>query len=110
MTTEERYALYQRAVELWGQEGQENMAIEEMSELTKELCKLKRVRGIGQPLRNPIPQTTIDNIIEEIADVEITVEQLKYFFGPEKVEEMKKKKLERLQGRLERTENERQNS
>lgn len=102
MTKEERKAIYDRAIKAWGQDAQENMAIEEMSELIKELCKLKRVRGTGQPLMNPIAQSTINNIIEEIADVEITVEQLKHFFGADKVEEVKLKKLQRLEGRLTR--------
>ena len=105
MTKEERYDLYRRAVKAWGQEGQENMAIEEMSELTKELCKLKRCRGTGQPLRNPIVDKTLDNIAEELADVEITNEQLKLWVGEEKVQEAKEKKLLRLKDRIEKAEN-----
>jgi hypothetical protein len=105
MKKEDRYKLYEEAFRLWGEPGQEDMAIEEMSELIKELCKLKRVRGIGQPLMTPQMDTTVNNIIEEIADVEITIEQLKFYFGVEKVKEVKARKLERLKGRLERTRN-----
>ena len=34
---------YKKFLDAWGQESQERMAIEEMSELTKELCKKIRL-------------------------------------------------------------------
>ncbi|MBO4412948.1 MAG: hypothetical protein J5779_02935, partial [Clostridia bacterium] len=34
---------YQKFLDAWGQESQERMMIEEMSELTKELCKKIRL-------------------------------------------------------------------
>ena len=49
-------------------EKQINICIEEMSELTKELCKHKR--GV----------TNISNIKEEIADVHITLMQMLLLF------------------------------
>lgn len=47
------------------------VAIEELSELQKELCK---------SLRNK-DKINLDNLIEEIADVEIMLEQMKIYFN-----------------------------
>ena len=49
------------------------VAIEELSELQKELCKHLR------------DKTNMQNIIEEIADVVIMVEQLCIYFGNLKI-------------------------
>lgn len=43
MTTEERRALLDRAITTYGAPAQMDMAVEEMAELTKALCKVKRV-------------------------------------------------------------------
>ena len=81
--------LYDRALEKWGMEAQMNVAIEEMSELTKELCKA--IRGQG----------SIPNISEEIADVKIMLEQLVNMFGCEQaVSSWTDRKLNRLNDRL----------
>ena len=60
--------IYQMAISKWGKELQIIMGIEEMAELTKELVKSLR----GKDNR--------ENIIEEIADVEIMIGQLKRLF------------------------------
>lgn len=66
------------------------VAIEELSELQKELCKYLRDKG------------DIGNMVEEIADVSIMVEQMMVYFGiePSKVEFVMTKKLERTKERL----------
>ena len=65
------------------------MVIEEMSELTKELCKDLRDRG------------NIENIADEIADVEITIAQIKNIYSIEKeVEEHRDFKLHRFTSRM----------
>lgn len=77
--------LYQLSIALWGHQFQMNMAIEEMAELIKDLLKLCR----GQ--RKP------EQMAEEVADVQIMLEQLIYMFDISKqVDEWKEKKLERL--------------
>lgn len=77
------------AVELYGADAQITVAIEEMSELTKELCKAKRGKA------------NIDNIAEEIADVEIMVEQLKIIFDcTNKIEQSRRFKIDRLVKRM----------
>ena len=66
------------------------MLFEEMSELQKELCK--HFRG----------KTREDWISEEIADVEIILEQIKLIFNIEnEVQEMKEFKIDRLRETLE---------
>ena len=52
---------YKKFIEVWGYESQIVVAIEEMSELTKELCKYKR-----NELLNKDNLETIKNIKEEI--------------------------------------------
>lgn len=71
--------------------------IEECGELIKALSKLNRTHGIGQ-----ITETTEDaamqNVIEEIADVEICIEQLKYLMGID-TEEVKDRAFEKVSDR-----------
>ena len=59
-----------KIVEHYGYEKQIPVWIEEMSELTKELCKWQRKGSLHPEL--------IDNIKEEIADVTICLDQIKY--------------------------------
>ena len=77
--------IYKKAIEKWGVSLQLVMAIEEMSELTKEISK--HLRG----------KLDKNKIAEEIADVEIMMEQLKILFdNDKKVKEEKALKLLRL--------------
>lgn len=76
--------IYRKALETWGVEAQVCMVFEEMSELQKALCKLLR----GKP--------SFENIIEEIADVEIMLEQMKLLFNGIE-EDVKKRKCQKLQ-------------
>lgn len=77
--------MYNEAIDFFGVESQKIMVIEEMSELTKELCKELRNRG------------DIPHIAEELADVEITLAQLKMIYNiHQAVEEQKDYKLNRL--------------
>ena len=65
------------------------MAVEEMSELTKELCKYRRGRN------------NVESIAEEIADVQIMLRQLVILFDcKETVDKYRQYKLERLAGRI----------
>lgn len=86
MNTDE---LYDGLVEFYGVENQIVIAVEELSELQKELCKL--LRGTKK----------ITAISEEMADVEIVLEQLKrYFKNHEIVKQIKVSKLNRTVERL----------
>lgn len=66
------------------------MCIEEMSELTKEICKSKRGKD------------NKEEIIEEMADVYIMLEQLKIIFSIEQyeIDDIARIKLLRLEERL----------
>lgn len=89
MTTEE---IMERAIKTYGKAGQLTKAIEEMSELQKELCKA---------ITEGTTINALDSITQEMADVEIMLEQLKIIFANrERVEEWKKLKLLRLEYRL----------
>lgn len=77
------------AAETYGAQKQFLMAIEEMSELTKEICKWYR----GQDTR--------DRIAEEMADVYIMLTQMQIILkNTGEIEEWVKKKARRLQERL----------
>lgn len=92
---DEAYVL-RKAIETYGAEHQQLIAIEEMSELQKELCK--QYRGFENR----------EHIIEEIADVEIMLEQLVMLFHCRfEVNEVRYAKVERLRQRIIETEQER---
>ena len=80
----------ERAIETYGKDMQLNVAIEEFSELIKEICKHKR------------GEDNLHNIIEEMADCYIMMMQLEIIFGIEEdvIVEMYHKKLDRLEKRL----------
>lgn len=88
--------IMQQAIETYGVQAQCDVAIEEMAELTKAIVKIRRVADdYGKT------QVALDNLLEEIADVDIMIDQLKIMWGPKQVEEYRRKKLERLEKRLE---------
>lgn len=78
-----------RALDTYGSRAQVVMVFEEMSELQKELCKYLRGRG------------SFEHIAEEIADVEIMLEQMKMLFCcADEVRDVRRRKVERLKERL----------
>lgn len=82
------------ALDTYGVKSQEDMLIEEMSELTKALMKHRRYNT----------DETQADILEEIADVEITLMQLVLVYGnPVEIVEAK---LERLKQRVAQTKRE----
>lgn len=86
---DEMYHIYADAIVCYGTANQIRMAIEEMSELTKELCKFFR------------ESKNVEAIASEIADVSIMLEQLIMIFGCRgEVIYYVDKKTERLRDRL----------
>ncbi|MBQ8870009.1 MAG: hypothetical protein IJ019_01375 [Alphaproteobacteria bacterium] len=82
--------IYKRALKTWGKEPQMLQVIEEMSELIKEILK-----NINRKKDN------LAEIIEETADVEIMLNQLKSCYDIEKqVEDYKAQKLLKIEKRL----------
>ena len=87
---------YQKFLDAWGQEAQERMAIEEMSELTKELCKkIRLIRDDFSENNEEKLKKTISNIKEEIADVLNMTEQLQIYFGVEEIDAIRDEKIKR---------------
>ena len=86
----EKEDIYHRALRVWGKEPQMLQVIEEMSELTKEILK-----NVNRKKDN------VAEIIEEAADVEIMLEQLKCCYDiKNKVDEYKKQKVLLIEKRL----------
>lgn len=79
----------------YGKEMQIDVAIEEMSELIKALIKDRRLSD----------KKSSDNVLEEMADVQIMLDQLKMIFGGTKKIEWYK--LNRLKRRIEQRNKER---
>lgn len=82
--------IYASSLASYGKEGELLIAIEEMSELTKELVKNMRGRD------------NIDKITEELADVYVTIEQIKRIFeiSDASVHAIANEKIDRLEQRL----------
>lgn len=92
MTIEER-KIFLKAIVHYGIENQKNQAVEEMSELIKEICKANR------------GMMNLENFAEEIADVEIMVDQLKIIYSlGESVDRYRTYKLKRLEYKIENNE------
>ncbi|OHW63104.1 hypothetical protein EUAN_08880 [Andreesenia angusta] len=82
--------VYKLAMEKYGESHQMTVAVEELSELQKEVCKYQRGENSKQEMA------------EEIADVEIMLEQMKQHFGfGSLVELYKQGKVNRLKERME---------
>jgi hypothetical protein len=90
MTNREIINTYKQAIALYGEKAQKLMAIEEMSELTKEICK---------DFRGKLDR---EHLVEEVADVLITIDQLMimYEISDREIQQMYERKIERLKGRL----------
>lgn len=88
---EERRRIYLNALATWGDHAQMIVAIEELSECQKEICKILR-GGENFP-----------HLAEEIADATIMLEQLRLIFNiNDDVNEYMDTKVMRLEDRLRR--------
>ena len=74
-TYEERAEIYKGAINCFGGEEQVVVAIEELSECAKELCKVLRGKSNRQ------------NLAEELADAAIMLEQMQIVLGMKKESE-----------------------
>ena len=89
--------ILRRAVKKWGIPSQVKVCIEELTELVQVLCKLDR----------KINGANITNLIDEIADVEIMLQQIKLIYKdgdcPQLdllIEKKKEEKIDRLEKML----------
>jgi len=93
-----REDIFATAVKKWGVDSQVFMAVEEMAELTKALVKMRRQ---DYQWGNPLLEPARENLKEEVADVELMLEQIKYMFEIHDISDIKEKKLLRLERLLE---------
>ena len=96
MTNQEIIDTYKQAIELYGEHAQKLMAIEEMSELTEEICK---------DFRGKLDR---EHLIEEMTDVLITMDQMMimYEISVNEIKQMREGKLERLKERMDKANDE----
>lgn len=94
-------ALYRRVIDRYGWESQADNVIEEAAELIHAICKHKRKAAKGE-----FAGPRLDAVIEEIADMQIALDQARLiYYGrfPEAgkaFEDVKRRKLEKLAAKL----------
>ena len=88
--TEEQNNIMLKALKQYGVDAQDDIAIEEMSELTKAIIKNRRYKTFS----------TLENLYEELADVMIMTEQILMSLDKDRVQVYINQKLERLNERL----------
>lgn len=94
-----------RAIGTYGKDAQLTKAVEEMSELTKALCKLKECKRKYDTPFNRETQEVYSNVEEETADVFIMLVQLFAIFNPHELVNITKivwDKLDRLKDNLDK--------
>jgi len=91
----DRDDILQLAIAVYGEPAQTDMCLEEMSELAKALLKLRRFPGDRASGKC---HALLDDIREEIADVQIMLDQMKLLYGYTEAHE--EGKLARLEKRL----------
>lgn len=91
----DRQEVYRQARDVFGAHAQFVVALEELSEAQKEICKF--LRGKGDP----------EHLTEEIADAQIMLEQVQMLCGIDDgaVQEQMDSKIERLRGRIKEARN-----
>lgn len=87
--------VFKQSIEIYGKEAQSRQAMEECAEL---------IQAINKCLRYPNKEECKNNLVEEIADVEIMLHQLKVMFNvsDDEVFKVKIQKAKEEQERLEK--------
>lgn len=102
MLNEEQQKKCWEIARFYGFDAQTNQLIEECAELIQAINKYKRQYLRGQPVRESGDKTPRDMIVEEIADVEVMLCQIKQLFcilEPE-IEDVTERKIERTMMRM----------
>lgn len=86
MIREGERELYEQALKKWGEEDQLFMFFEEVGELMKAVNKFRR-----KPNKD-----TFDNVCEELADVELVMNQIRIMVDESVIEKYRARKIERL--------------
>lgn len=89
MEYKDRKKVYAQAVDQWGVENQLVVALEELTECGKEICKVLRGKG------------DIAHLAEEVADATIMLEQIRTMFDiNDDVQQEMHRKILRLEKRI----------
>lgn len=100
-SVEELTELNLKVAGFYGYEAQSNQLVEECAELIQAVNKYRRARGLGQA--TPVElMAAKDNLIEEIADVEVMLDQIKYLLKVHEldIQAVKDKKMSRTLERM----------
>ena len=89
MTPNEKREIMEKALEITGKDFQLMLLVEECGEL---------LQAIGKVYRNKAG--SLENLHEEIADVQLMLDQVKLIYDEEKINEIMEQKLTRLKSRL----------
>ena len=89
MFTEKDKLLLERAILQWGKDAQRKQCIEECSELITAILHRERNKCDDEA------------VVTEIADVAIMCEQMKIIYGAQRVENEIRRKIDRIEKRLE---------
>ena len=96
--------LNKETAKYFGYEAQSNQLVEECAELIQAVSKYRRANygAVGQPFDENKYAVALENLIEEIADVELMLEQVKYLLQiPEdELEAVKLFKVNRTRERI----------
>lgn len=77
--------------EYYGLRSQMRQLIEEMAELTQVICKAERYDL----------DTVREHLVEEVADVEVVLDQVIYLLGDNRIEQIRAEKIARQKRRIE---------
>lgn len=86
--TQKELDIYEQAIKTYGYNAQRLMLIEEIGELLNAIAKLPRGRA------------SVDDVIEELADVSIMINQMAFYWGWSVFHTRKAMKIQRLEERL----------
>lgn len=75
----------------YGLRSQMRQLVEEMAELTQVICKAERYDL----------DTVREHLVEEVADVEVVLEQVIYLLGDNRIEQVRAEKIARQKRRIE---------
>ena len=78
----------------YGFSNQLQMLVEEMAELTQAICKYKRFENAKERIG------VFENLVEEVADVQIVLSQIKILVGEKEVEKKIDEKIKRQLNRI----------
>ena len=87
-----------RAIEIYGEEAQIDMMIEEMSELTQALLKYRRYLNGHAQESFDMGWFYVENVIGEMADVFIMLQQMIFIYGD--ITKVYDEKIKRLKARI----------